>query len=60
MSTSRRLPTGKVPKEVLKRLVFTCLGAPPERVLKGPSVGEDAALLDMGESILVAKGLRPG
>lgn len=55
MSTSRRLPTGKVPKEVLKRIVFTCLGAPPERVLKGPSVGEDAALLDMGESILIAK-----
>jgi hydrogenase maturation factor len=50
-----RLPTGKVPKDVLERLVFTCLGVPSERVLKGPRVGEDSAVIDMGDRILVAK-----
>ncbi|MBN2334085.1 AIR synthase family protein [Candidatus Bathyarchaeota archaeon] len=55
MSTPRRLPTGKVPKDVLKRLVFNYLGVPSDRVLKGPSVGEDAALLDLGETVLIAK-----
>ncbi|MCW4050604.1 MAG: AIR synthase family protein [Candidatus Bathyarchaeota archaeon] len=50
-----RLPTGKVPKDVLKRLVFTHLGAPSDRVLKGPHVGEDAALIDMDDRILIAK-----
>jgi len=49
------LPTGKVPKDVLKRLVFTCLGVPNDRVLKGPHVGEDSAILDMGDRVLVAK-----
>ncbi len=51
----RKLTTGKIPKDVLNRLVFTCLGVPSERVLKGPKIGEDAALLDMGENILIAK-----
>jgi len=49
------LPTGKVPKDVLRRLVFTCLGAPSGRVLKGPHIGEDSAVLDMGDRVLVAK-----
>jgi hydrogenase expression/formation protein HypE len=49
------LPTGKVSKDVLKRLVFTCLGVPSGRVLKGPHVGEDSAVLDMGDRFLVAK-----
>ena len=52
---SGSLPTGKVPKDVLKRLVFTCLGVPSGRVLKGPHVGEDSAVLDMGDRVLVAK-----
>ncbi len=50
-----RLPTGKVDKEILKRLVFTCLGVPSERILKGPWIGEDAALIDMDEKVLIAK-----
>lgn len=49
------MATGKIPKDVLKRLVFTCLGSPSDRVLKGPKVGEDAALLDMGDRIIIAK-----
>ena len=53
--SDRILATGKIPKDVLSRLVFTCLGVPSDRVLKGPKVGEDAALLDMGDRVLIAK-----
>ena len=42
-------------KDVLKRLVFTCLGIPTDRVLKGSGVGEDSAVIDMGDRVLVAK-----
>lgn len=52
---SSYLPTGKVSKDVLKRLVFTCLGIPTDRVLKGSGVGEDSAVIDMGDRVLVAK-----
>ncbi len=55
MSHDRKLAAGKIPKDVLNRLVFTCLGAPSDRVLKGPKIGEDAALLDMGDRIIIAK-----
>lgn len=55
MSEDRTLAAGKIPKDILSRLVFTCLGVPSERVLKGPKIGEDAALLDMGDRILIAK-----
>jgi hydrogenase expression/formation protein HypE len=52
---SSYLPTGKVSKDVLKRLVLTCLGIPTNRVLKGSGVGEDSAVIDMGDRVLVAK-----
>ena len=55
MTEERILEAGKVPKDILSKLVFTCLGVPSERVIKGPSIGEDAALLDMGDKILIAK-----
>ena len=55
MPEDRILSAGKIPKDVLSRLVFTCLGLPSERVLKGPKIGEDAALLDMGDNVLIAK-----
>jgi hydrogenase expression/formation protein HypE len=48
--------TGKVPSDVLRRLVFNRLGVPTDRVLSGPGVGEDAAVIDMGDRVLVAKG----
>lgn len=47
------LPTGKVPLEVLRRCVFSNLGIPCEELLKGPNVGEDAAILKIGERALV-------
>ncbi len=51
----RRFPTGKVPSDVLKRVVLSRLGAPSDRLLHGPGVGEDAAVIDMGEKVLVVK-----
>ena len=53
--TSKILPTGKVSKELLTKYVFTCLGIPNDRVLKGPLIGEDAAIIDLGENVLIAK-----
>lgn len=50
-----KLPTGKVPKELLNKYVFTCLGIPSDRVLKGPLIGEDAAVIDIGDRVLIAK-----
>ena len=55
MPEERTLAAGKIPKDILSKLVFTCLGVPSERVLKGPKIGEDAALLDMGDKVLIAK-----
>jgi hydrogenase maturation factor len=51
----KKLPTGKVPKEILTKHVFTCLGVANERLIKGPLIGEDAAVLDMGDHVLIAK-----
>ena len=48
-----RLPTGKLPQDVLKRVVFERLGIHSERVLQGPGVGEDAAVIDMGDRVIV-------
>lgn len=47
-------PYGKVPPSVLKEAVFTRLGVADGRVLVGPKVGEDAAVIDMGDRVLVA------
>jgi len=52
----RSFKTGKIPSDVLRRLVFNRLGVPTDRVLSGPGVGEDAAVIDMGDRVLVAKG----
>lgn len=54
MPRVHRFPTGKVPPDSLRRLVLSRLGVPCSRLLQGPSVGEDAAVLDMGEKVLVA------
>jgi hydrogenase expression/formation protein HypE len=48
------LRTGKLPPELLRRLL-KFKGAPDRRVLVGPSVGEDAAVVKLGNSTLVLK-----
>ncbi len=45
---------GKFPPELLERLLGS-IGSRDPRVVLGPSVGEDAAVLDFGDRLLVAK-----
>ena len=40
---------------MLRRLVFPYTGVKSDRVIQGPGIGEDAAVLDMGEKALVVK-----
>jgi hydrogenase maturation factor len=49
-----KLRTGKLPPELLKRMLKH-KGAPDKRVLLGPKVGEDAALVKLGPYTLVLK-----
>jgi hydrogenase maturation factor len=50
---NNRLPVGKLPVELLARLLS---GAPTDpRVLLGPGVGLDCAVLDFGDTLLVFK-----
>jgi hydrogenase maturation factor len=49
-----RLAPGKVPPEILARL-FAGLPGADARVVVGPRVGEDAAVLHLGDRYLVAK-----
>lgn len=53
MVKPHRFPTGKVPSDALRRLVFGRLGVPTGRLLQGPRVGEDAAVIDMGDRVIV-------
>lgn len=48
------LNVGKLPHSLLKRLLSK-IEISDSRVLLGPQVGEDAALIDMGDTVLVAK-----
>ncbi|GAB4571966.1 MAG: AIR synthase family protein [Anaerolineae bacterium] len=48
-----KLPPGKLPADLLEMLVADAVDDP--RVVVGPGVGEDAAVIDMGERYLVAK-----
>ncbi len=53
--SSKKLQTGKISKELLTKYVFTCLGENNDRVLKGPFIGEDAAVIDNGDKVLIVK-----
>ncbi|UCH57690.1 MAG: AIR synthase family protein [Candidatus Bathyarchaeota archaeon] len=53
MVRAHRFPTGKVPSDVLQRLVFGRLGVPSDKLLLGPHIGEDAAVIDLGDRVLV-------
>ena len=48
------LKPGKLPPELLQRLLTSYTRADP-RVIVGPAVGEDAAIIDMGDRYLIAK-----
>lgn len=48
------IPVGKLPSELLERLIERYV-SPDPRVIVGPGVGEDAAVIEMGDRCLVAK-----
>ncbi len=48
------LPVGKLPADLLARLLAENVISDP-RVLLGPGIGRDCAVLDMGDRVLVAK-----
>ena len=47
------LSVGKLEPSVLQKLVFSCLGAANSRIIVGPKIGEDAAVLDFKDRALV-------
>jgi hydrogenase maturation factor len=51
----RKLPTGKVPADVLRKIVFPHCGVESIRVIQGPGIGVDSAALDMGDKALILK-----
>lgn len=52
--TASSLPPGKLPPALLAEILAQTPSHDP-RVLIGPRVGEDAAVIDMGEQLLIAK-----
>ena len=46
------MSVGKLDPDLLKQLLFKCLGAPSDRVIVGPKIGEDAAVIDFAGKIL--------
>lgn len=45
---------GKVPPEILQSIVFSKLGKKDSDVLLGPELGEDAAVIKVGDQVLIA------
>lgn len=48
-----KLPSGKIPIDLLKEVVFKNLGASRKEVTVGPEAGIDGAVLDLGEKSLI-------
>jgi len=51
--TRQSLSVGKLEPNMLKQLVFSCLGAANSRVILGPRIGEDASVIDFKDKVLV-------
>ncbi len=47
-----RFPTGKIPSHSLRRIVFKNLGVQNKRLLVGPDIGEDAAIVKMDRLVI--------
>jgi len=52
--TTHSLLVGKLDPKMIKQLVFNHLGKKDSRVILGPSIGEDATVIDFGDRALVA------
>jgi hydrogenase expression/formation protein HypE len=44
---------GKVPPEILEKMVFSHLGVPDSSVLLGPKIGEDASLIQIDDKVII-------
>ncbi len=44
---------GKIPHSELKRIVFKFLGVPSRKIILGPKIGEDAAILNIGSKDVI-------
>jgi hydrogenase expression/formation protein HypE len=49
-----KLPMGKIPAETLVKAVFKQLGAKSRDVILGPSLGEDGAVVKVGNKVLIS------
>jgi hydrogenase maturation factor len=49
-----KLPSGKIPKEILEEVIFKNLGVKRKEVVLGPSAGIDGAVIDLGNKSLIA------
>lgn len=49
-----RLPKGKIPADILSEVVFKQLGEERADIILGPSLGEDGALVRVGDKVLVS------
>lgn len=47
------LPSGKIPLDILKEVVFKNLGVKRDEVVLGPSAGFDGAIIDIGDKSLI-------
>ncbi len=47
------LPTGKIPIDILREIIFKNLGAKRKEVILGPSAGIDGAILEVGEKSII-------
>ncbi|TFG27735.1 hydrogenase [Candidatus Thorarchaeota archaeon] len=54
LRSSYLMEPGKVPPEVLESIVYANLGIKDSDVLLGPGLGEDAALIKIGDKVIVA------
>ena len=48
-----KLPPGKIPKDILEKVIFQNLGAKRQDVVLGPLAGYDAAVIDAGSKSLI-------
>ncbi|MCK5628316.1 AIR synthase family protein [Candidatus Bathyarchaeota archaeon] len=48
-----RLPPGKIPVDILKRVVFENLGVENQGVVLGPTAGIDGAIIDLGNKSMI-------
>jgi hydrogenase expression/formation protein HypE len=48
-----KLPFGKIPMEILEKIVFKNLGVKREEVVLGPAAGFDGAVIDVGDKSLI-------